>query len=164
MRTAYIPLIILPIWLGSCLGTARISDLPKTADEINFDAYSKKPMKKSGGIWTFKTTTEYYLEIPAALSQDSLMDILIEALRTRKYARIDPPAYEGSRITATHGATMNEWAYVTGIYYRLSPGKVQLYIRTKITQDITGGAKNNLSEKLGEVIASLIGKLAPHNS
>jgi hypothetical protein len=163
MRVAYFPLIILTIMLSSCLSTARISDLPKTAGDIDFDRYAKELTKSSWAIWTFKTSTEYYLETSIPVSQDTLINIIQQALISRKYTTINPPNSEAGRITAIHGMTANEWSYVTGIYYKLSPGKIQLYIRTKITQDITGGAKNNLSEKLGMAIASLIGKLPAQN-
>lgn len=154
MRYAHIPFILMTIMLSSCLGTAKLSDLPKTADEINFDTYAKG-VAKSGGVWSFKTSTEYYLETATPLTQDTLITIIRQALISRKYA-IQSASPDKGCITASHAMTMNEYYYVTGVYYKLSPGKTQLYIRTTITQDITGGAKNNLSEKLGLIIASLI--------
>jgi hypothetical protein len=156
MRLSYIHLITLMLILSSCLGTARLSDLPKTADEINFDAYAKG-VAKSGGVWTFKTSTEYYLETSTPLTQDTLITIIRQALISRKYT-IHSDTPDKGYITASHAMTANEYYYVTGVYYKLSPGKTQLYIRTKITQDITGGAKNNLSEKLGAIISSRIGQ------
>lgn len=140
--------------LSSCLGTAKLSDLPKTADEINFDVYAKG-VTQSGGIWSFRTSTEYYLETSTPLIQDTLRTIIRQALISRKYG-INSDTPDKGCITASHAMTANEWYYVTGVYYKLSPGKTQLYIRTKITQDITGGAKNNLSEKLGLIISAHI--------
>ncbi|HEX9510097.1 MAG TPA: hypothetical protein VF939_06415 [Puia sp.] len=162
MRFSYIPLIIMTIILPSCLSTARLSDLPKTAGEINFDAYAKGLTEKSGAVWTFKTSSEYYLETSIPVPQDTLIKMIQRAFILRKYI-INSANPDGACITGSHGMTVNEWAYVTGVYYKLSPGKIQMYIRTKITQDITGGAKNNLSEKLGMIIASLIRQSSSQN-
>jgi len=157
MRT--ILFIIMTLILSSCLSTAKLSDLPKTADDINFDAYAKGTTENAKGIWTFKTSTEYYLETSIPMTRETVIKIIQQALYMRNY-KVNPVNTAENRITASHGMSVNEWAYVTGVYFKISPEKVQMYIRTKITQDITGGAKNNLSEKLGMIIESYIRQLA----
>jgi len=142
--------------LPSCLSTAKLSDLPKTADDINFDAYAKGITQNAKGIWTFKTSTEYYLETSIPMTRETLVKIIKQALYTRNY-KVNPfVTAADNRITASHGMSVNEWSYVTGVYFKISPEKAQIYIRTKITQDITGGVKNNLSEKLGMIIETYI--------
>ena len=156
MRYVLLIMTTLTLLLSSCLSTARLSDLPKTADDINFDTYAKKrDIQNDNSIWTFKTQNEYYLETSAPITQETLIKMIRQALMIRKYS-LNTINVEDTRITASHGMSGNEWSYVTGVYFKRTPEKTRIYIRTKITQDITGGLKNNLSEKLGMIIEDYI--------
>jgi hypothetical protein len=155
----YVLIIMTILILPSCLSTARLSDLPKSADDINFDAYAKGETQNARGIWTFKTSNEYYLETSVPVTQETIIKMIRQALLVRNY-KLNTISVEATRVTASHGMSVNEWAYVTGVYFKRSPEKMRIYIRTKITQDITGGAKNNLSEKLGMIIEAYIRQMA----
>lgn len=52
----------------------------------------------------------------------------------------------------------NEWNSITGVYYKvdLNKQKLQVYINTKITQDITGGWSENRAKKVGLIIETMI--------
>ena len=155
MRYVLIIMTTFTLLLFSCLSTARLSDLPKTANDINFDAYAKGETQNAQGIWTFKTQNEYYLETSVPVTQETLIKMIRQALLMRNY-KLNTINVEDTRVTASHGMSANEWSYVTGIYFKRTPEKTRIYIRTKITQDITGGLKYNLSEKLGLIIEEYI--------
>ena len=77
--------IMTTLILPSCLSTAKLSDLPKTADDINFDAYAKGITQNAKGIWTFKTLNEYYLETSVPVTQETLIKMIRQALLIRNY-------------------------------------------------------------------------------
>lgn len=46
----------------------------------------------------------------------------------------------------------NEWSSITAVYYKIQADKIQVYLNTKITQDITGGWRENRASKIGRLI------------
>ncbi len=46
----------------------------------------------------------------------------------------------------------NEWNSITGVYYHIENAKIQVYLTTKITQDVTGGWRENRAKKIGVLI------------
>jgi hypothetical protein len=135
----------------SCVGTAKISDFPKSASLINFERYSTEMNGQKQPFWTFETSNEYYLESTASIDAKELDRVIQDAVGRKGY-QIVSHNIPDSCLIGKRGMTANDWGSVAGVYYRFSPGKIQIYIRTKISQDATGGARNNLAKKIGVLI------------
>lgn len=59
---------------------------------------------------------------------------------------------EQNKIIGKRGLRANEWNSITAVYYKSDRNRLQLYVNTKITQDITGGWHENRAKKVGELI------------
>ena len=46
----------------------------------------------------------------------------------------------------------NEWSSITAVFYKIQKSKIQVYLKTKISQDITGGWRENRAMKVGQLI------------
>ena len=149
--------IFLPILLYGCVGTARISDLPKSSSDIDFSKYSEEINRKKTPFWTEETSNEYYIEKEKAVSDTALVGTIEAAMRQNGYA-IKSNNADSTCVIGQRGMRANEWGSVIGVYYKISPGKIQVYIHSKVTQDITGGARNNLAKKVGVLIEKAIGE------
>ena len=141
--------------LNSCLSVAKISDLPSSSKGIDFDKYSAEYKEQKNPFWTAATSNEYYFERDKALTEKDLTDIIKQALSKKGYA-MNKVDLENNYISGKRGMQANEWNSITGIYYQLDHNnkKLQVYIITKITQDFTGGWKENRAKKIGEIIES----------
>ena len=147
----YILLIFLLTFI-SC-NVARFSSMPQTAANINFTtiALVNKPAKET--VYTANTKNEYFVQINTLLTEAQILDVIGKAYAANNYGfskfnRADKVVF------AERGARLNEWKSLAGIYYQIDEANNQtnLYILVKITQDITGGFKENRAKKLGLVI------------
>ncbi|MFN8255715.1 MAG: hypothetical protein U0W24_08510 [Bacteroidales bacterium] len=136
--------------LNGCLSIAKLSDFPKTSTAINFDKYSMEYQEESEPYWTAKTSNEYYFERRDTISEIILTDIIKKAMMYEGYA-INEIDLVNDYVLGKRGMYANEWSSITGVYYKLDPerNRIQIYINTKITQDITGGWSENRSKKVG---------------
>lgn len=151
----FLAIIVLIPLLNSCLSIAKISDLPSGSKEIDFDRYSAEYKEQKDPFWTAATSNEYYFERDKVITEKDLKDIILGALSKKGYA-INKVDLENNYIRGRRGMQANEWNSITGIYYQLDINnkKIRVYIITKITQDFTGGWKENRARKLGEIIES----------
>ena len=148
------------ILLQGCLSVARISDFPTTSSTIDFDKYSKEKSKKKEPFWTFKTSNEYYIETPRLINDDDMINLISRALKEKKY-KIFVADKNNKYVIGKRGLRSNEWNTRTGVYYRIDKveNKIQIYITSRITQDITGGCKDNRAKKVGLILENLINGL-----
>lgn len=160
MRTnRLIKLSLLSLLLSSCLGIAKITDFEEDYAAIDFDKYAEEyqAAEDKDKSWTFKTKDDYYLEVTAPMPEAELAKTIAEAFLQMRYQQ-PITAISKKRVIAYRGLRANEWNMISAVYYQLNPGtqRIQLYISTKITQDITGGFTEKRSMKLGQLIAKLI--------
>ena len=150
-------LLIMLTILYSCFSVAKMSSFPKASSEINFNKYSTEYQEKKDPFWTSKTSNEYYLERNKVMTEKELTDIIQYALRENGY-KIYSINLDNDNVFGERGMQANEWNSITGIYYKidLNKQKVQIYITTKITQDITGGWRENRAKKVGQTIENMI--------
>jgi hypothetical protein len=155
----FVPLTMFLVILNSCLSVAKISNFPKASNEINFDKYSTEYKEKKSSFLTSDTTNEYYFERNKLISEKELTDIIQFALKENGYS-IYSSSFENDNIFGKRGLHANEWNSITGVYYKieLNIQKVQIYINTKITQDLTGGWGENRAKKIGLIIEAIIDK------
>ena len=143
--------------IQGCLSVARISDFPKKSTLIDFDKYSSEFVKQKQPLWTLETSNEYYFERNQIIKRDTIFNLISKALIDNGY-RIFFMDNENQYVIGKRGLRANEWNAKTGVYFKLDmPNKkTQIYIDTRITQDITGGWKNNRAKKIGLVLEKLI--------
>jgi hypothetical protein len=139
------------ILLTSCISTAKISDFSQTSSTIDFDKYSNEFKLTKTPFWTSKTSNEYYLESIFNIDETKLIEAIKKALKSYKY-NIDISNVENNCIIGKRGMMANEWSSITAVYYKIQPSKIQIYINTKISQDITGGWRENRAMKVGHLI------------
>ena len=147
------------IFLSACvLSVANISHFPRCANEMDFDKYSTDLNKHKTGFWTFRTSYEYYIERQKAVKEKSLESIIEKPLREKSFL-IDSSGIDSGCVIAVRGLRPLEYGAVTGVYYKMSGVKLQIYIKTEITQDFSGGPANNLAKKIGVMIEDELNKL-----
>jgi len=144
---------IVLILLTSCLSVSKMSDFPKTATAIPFERYAIEYHEKKEPFWTSKTSNEYYFEKETAMPETVLANVIQYALKEKKYTIKEVDTVK-DYIIGSRGLHANEWSSITAVYYKLNNDqtKIQVYIKTKITQDITGGWSENRAKKVGEII------------
>jgi len=137
-----------------CASTARLSDFQKSPKEIDFNKIANSRKTDEDKSWNSKTGFEYY--ILTGTSGDS---IIVQAINnafkkngyTIKYSDTDNGA-----ILAERGLQANEWKSVAGVYYQKNGDGFEMYVRCKITQDITGGWREDRAKQIGESICNFI--------
>ena len=147
-------IIFLSILFINCISTARVSDFPLNSNSIDFDKYSKEFTVNKTPFWTLNTSNEYYIEREIHISEDLLVANIEKALKLNNYS-ITSKSKETRCFIGKRGMKANEWNSITGIYYKLENQNTlaKIYIRTKITQDITGGWRENRAMKVGKDIS-----------
>ena len=141
--------------LTGCVSTARLSDFSQTSKSIDFDQLSKEFKLTKTPIWTLQSSNEYYFERETNIEESKLIDTLKNSLRSYRYS-ILVSNIENKCVIGKRGIDANEWNSITAIYYRKLPNKIQVYLNSKITQDITGGWKENRAMKIGRLIEKKI--------
>jgi hypothetical protein len=142
-----LPLLFLA---GGCVSEARLSDFQTTSKGIDFDALSQRDYDSKTAVWTEKSGYEYYLEVKK-ISETDLINGITAALKDLHYViKTSNPAEKV--IVARRGIEANEWASVVGVYFQPKGDRYQVYIRNKITQDFTGGWRDNRAKKIAMAI------------
>ncbi|MDF1865087.1 MAG: hypothetical protein P1U70_09650 [Saprospiraceae bacterium] len=146
-------LLFILICAYGCLATAKLSDFPNSANSIDFEKYSNEYSNGQQPNWTFETSSEYYFERELKMSEAELFNRIQKAMRYDGY-KLNEIDLKNNRIIGRRGLSANEWNAMTGVYWKEkeSTKKIQLYIITKITQDITGGWTENRAQKIGKLI------------
>jgi hypothetical protein len=137
--------------LTGCVSMAKLSDFSQTSNSIDFDKLSKEFKLTKTPFWTLKTSNEYYFEKDTHIEEAKLIETIKNGLRSYNYS-IPVSNLENKCIIGQRGMVANEWNSITAIYYRLQPNKIQVYLNTKISQDITGGWRENRAMKVGKLI------------
>ena len=148
---------MLIVLMPGCISIARISDFPKNANAIDFDKYSAEYTEKKQPFWTVETSNEFYFETNRTISDLNLIQLISESLMEQGY-RIYSTDIDNKYIIGKRGLRANEWNTKTGVYYKINTEKkkTQIYINSRITQDITGGWKENRAKKVGFVLEKMI--------
>jgi hypothetical protein len=153
---SWLSLLIL-LGLTSCLSIARMSDFPQSSKQIDFDKYSITFKSTNDPIWNFETSNEYYFETGIDIKEDVLIKLIKESLETNGYwiKKIDS---NEKFIAGERGLMANEWSTISFVYYNYSINYIRVYISSRITQDITGGWRENRAKQIGLDLKNLIDK------
>ena len=139
------------IILAGCLSTAKLSDFSQTSSTIDFDKLSKEFHLTKTPFWTSKTSNEYYFEKEIAIDEIKLIETIKYALSSYNYS-IEISNIKNKCVIGKRGMMANEWGSITAVYYKIQANKIQVYLHTKITQDITGGWRENRALKVAQKI------------
>lgn len=143
----YLQVLTLFVLIGCSV--AKISEFPKSVAEIDFDNLSKIN-EESSPFWTSKTSSEYYLELPK--TTDSLLyKAILGSFASNGYQK-NYLNLANRFFLAERGIRANEWSTLTCVYYKFNYNNTQIYVKSQITQDITGGWRENRAKKVAERI------------
>ena len=142
------------ILIQSCSSTARLTDFPKTAKEYDFDKIANSKKTQEDKSWNKKSGYEYYLQTNS--KDDSVIIQAIDrAMRSEGFV-IRLIDNTNGAVLGERGLQANEWKSVVGVYYQKNDDGFELYVRCKITQDVTGGWREDRAQKIGEKICSFL--------
>ena len=150
-------LMIMMTMFYGCLSVAKISDFSRTSATIDFEKYSNEYKERSVPFWTSETSNEYYIERDNLMSVNELSTIIQAALKEKGNMIISVDTVN-KVVLGKRGMYANEWNSITGVYFKIDveKKKTQIYINTRITQDITGGWRENRAKKVGLIIENAI--------
>ena len=144
-------LSILSLLILGCLSTARISDFSDTAANIDFDSLSREYKQSKTSSWTLETSDEYYFEKGYSFEEIKLLEAIKFAFAKNNYS-VDFSKGENKCVIGRRGLGANEWGAITAVYYKIQSNKSQVYVKTKISQDVVGGWQENRAMKVGKMI------------
>jgi hypothetical protein len=150
LRIKILFFLVIVTFLQGCQSVARLSDFSPSAKIYDFDkiAASKLDGKRS------KTESEFYIKMN--LVTDSLIsNSIIEALTSEGFD-VKEIKLDNRAVLAERRMRANEWNSVAGIYYQKKLDGFEIYIRCKVTQDITGGWPEDRAKKIGTRICLLL--------
>jgi hypothetical protein len=147
-------IILTAILVQGCLSTARLSDFSQTAKGYDFNiiAAAKKTSTDKG--WNSKTGFEYYIK--ANVTEDSLIIKAITGAMMSEGFSIKLLDITNCAILGERGLKANEWNSVAGVYYQKNNDFCEMYINCKITQDFTGGWREDRASKIGDIICRFL--------
>jgi hypothetical protein len=138
--------------LTGCVSVARVSDFKRTADGLDFDALARRDYDSKDAVWNQKTGYEYFIE-EAKIDDDDLVKGITTALESLNF-KLQYSSKQDRTIIAERGLRANEWSSVVGVYYRPKDAIVQIYVRNEITQDFTGGWRDNRAKDVAQAIST----------
>ena len=132
---------------------AKLNNLPKSANQIDFNKCPVEKEVNNGKRRTSKTVNEYCILKTKIFSEENILKATEKALKKQGFVILRFDDTE-KIVFAQRDLRANEWQSFAGIYYRIdqNTSTTKIYIQIRITQDITGGRIENRAEKIGLII------------
>jgi hypothetical protein len=147
-------LFLILILIQSCLSTARLRNFPQSAEGYDFSKIANSKKTEEDKAWNAKTGFEYYLK--TNIADDSLIiQAITGAMRSEGFVLKLIDKANGA-ILGERGLRANEWKSVAGVYYQKTSEGFEVYVNCKITQDFTGGWREDRARKIGVLICDLL--------
>ena len=142
------------------LATYKLSIILNRTLLIDFMKYSQEFDEEELPLRTSKTQYDYYLEYENILPENMLIHKTLIALGNKGYEIVKADSISNS-VLGKRGLRANEWKTVIGVYYDINREKqiTQIYIFSKITQDFTGGWKDNRAKKVGIELDEILNEI-----
>jgi hypothetical protein len=120
----------------SCISVARIDELPKSVDELNFGSVEKTEIGYYEHIFVLDDVDDshFYASVEKALTSNRF-----EMVNVDKKSRA---------LTAKRGLGFNEWESVVGVYSKREGSRLSIKVIVKITQDFTGTMPQSYAENI----------------
>jgi hypothetical protein len=141
---------------ASCAGVAKMSAFSQTAETFDFDKLAQQNYESKDAMWNQQTEYEYFIEIER-ITEDELFKQIIDALVKSGYD-ISYENKQNRAIIGERGLRLNEWNSIIGVYYKQREDFFQVFIKNAITQDITGGWRENRAKKVAMVLCANLSK------
>jgi hypothetical protein len=135
--------------LLNCVSVASLERFPKSTSQINFGELENIKFEDKEGIWNLKTDYECLLIVNNQLAD---VEAQTENALLKTGYKIKVKDKSEKLIIGERGMRPNEWNSITGIYYKPKNDTVIIYIKNEITQDITGGWKENRAKEIGKLL------------
>ena len=142
------------ILIQSCASTARLTDFPQSAKEYDFTKIANSKKTEEDKSWNKKTGYEYYLQ--TNISDNSLIVQAIAGALSSEGFVLKLTDETNGAVLAERGLRGNEWKSVAGVYYQKNDAGYEVYVKCKITQDFTGGWREDRARTIGEKICGLL--------
>lgn len=142
-------ILVLVALLTGCASVARESDFETDSAQIDFSAMKNEAKKlQSNGFWTNQGTNYYFFEVGTSNAK-----LIINNLKSL----ISSKGYEVSRFDEERYVVIGkkidwvwDWYSIIGAYVQRSGDHASIYIKVRITQDVTGGVNINRAKALAE--------------
>jgi Tol biopolymer transport system component len=136
--------------LTACASVAKISDFPNSADSIDFAAAAQKNSAEPAG-WSQQSSYEYSVVL-GNTGEEAALGFIAAGLAATGH-KVTSTDKTKRMLVGEKGLTLNEWNSITAVYYKPAAADTQVYVLTKITQDVTGGWKDR-ARKVAEAICA----------
>jgi len=138
------------ILIQSCASTARLTDFPQSAKSYDFNKIANSKKTEEDKSWNKTTGFEYYLK--TNITDSSLIvEAIAAALKSEEFVIKFIDDNQGA-VLGERGLRANEWKSVAGVYFQKGDEGFEVYVNCKITQDFTGGWREDRARKIGEKI------------
>lgn len=149
---SFIAFLLLLFAGPGCVATANLSDLPASAENIDFSKLPAAKIDATDKSWNKRTTFEYYVKTNT--TDEEQVAVVIKSALAKDGFRIVASGGGSRSILAERPARANEWKTVIGAYYKPGAEGHEIYIKAKITQDITGGWREDRAKNLADAICN----------
>src|SRR5690349_7028641 len=117
MKTIHTLLVCLGLGMlmTGCVSTARVSDFPKSADELKFDELAMRDYNRKDALWNEQTAFESFLQVEKIREDD-----LVSGVNKAMWGLGFETKYSDQQKRALifrRGLRAHEWSTVAGIYY-----------------------------------------------
>ncbi|MES2765877.1 MAG: hypothetical protein V4642_08420 [Bacteroidota bacterium] len=140
--------------IQSCISTARLKDFPQSARTFDFNKIANSRTAEKDDIRDSKTGFEYYLKTNI-LDDSLILHSIIDGLNDEGFSIKFIDENNGA-VLAKRGMRANEWNSVAGVYYQKINDGFEIYVNCKITQDFTGGWREDRAREIGEKICEFL--------
>ena len=137
-----------------CISTASMSDLSKTASAYDFDKLSRAEYIENEKNWSNRTVFEYYLKSTGV--DDYLLVQAVKGAMEAYEFKVKILNIKERAILGQRGLSANEWKSVIGVYYRTANNSSEIYIKIRVTQDVTGSWRQDRAMEIGELICRIL--------
>lgn len=135
-------LLISALLVSGCMSVARLSDLPRSSDQVNFKQVTKDEYGhyEHDFVLTGVTDQQFHAIVRKAMDSNGY-SVRTDEVKSRA-------------TTGERGLRLNTWGAVAGVYSRRTGDSLDVKVIVRITQDFTG----TLPERFAEDIANEIKK------
>ncbi|MCA9604151.1 MAG: hypothetical protein H6748_18665 [Spirochaetaceae bacterium] len=149
-------LLALGLAASGCLGVARLSDLPASANDVDFAAHDGPQTPARRELRDGRPGQSFVVQSLAPLDGAALAEHAADTLREAGYEVVRQES-EAGVVLAERGLRMNEWGSVTGVYFRPQAQHWWILVDVRITQDVTGSWREDRARKLATTLCGRIG-------
>jgi len=128
---------LIVLLLGACTSLATVSELPVSANAVDFNALAKQDLNPKNATWNFKSDFKYIVRTSTVSEQELVAAIKLALTDTGYTVKTVDIAQQA--IIAERGLRPNEWSAVAGVYFKTEKDFSWVYVNSRITESLTGG-------------------------